>query len=170
MAKKVLSHQPLVIRQKTVVILLPTFNEKGNVEKFIEEIFVEEKNCPGWNFEILIVDDVRSNKESKEFVKKLASKIPHVHYLENNPTGLGEALIQGHQYAIKTFHPEALAQLDADGQVEADVFPRLLAALDEGHDLAIRSRFVKGGKNLLSPSRKFFSAASSVVSRLVMGP
>jgi dolichol-phosphate mannosyltransferase len=157
-------------KSKKVVILLPTFNEKGTVAAFIKDIFKEERKSPGWKYEILIVDDVNSKKENKEYVKDLAKNDSRVHFLENEPTGLGVAIIQGHRYAIEKLNPDALAQLDADGQVEAEIMPKLLAALDEGYDLAIGSRFVKGGKNLLSPSRQFFSAASSVVSRIIMGP
>lgn len=155
---------------KKVTILLPTFNEKGSVKDFIKDVFEQEKNSPGWKFEIIIVDDINSDEDSKDYVKKLADQIPHVHFLENNPTGLGVAMIQGHRYAIEKFNPDALAQLDADGQVEAEILPKLLETLDAGYNLAIGSRFVKGGKNLLSPSRQFFSAASSIASRVIMGP
>src|SRR5258708_3371364 len=158
-----------MLKQKKVVILLPTYNEKGAVAKFIEEVFAQEKNALGWKFEILIADDIRSSDGTEKVVKLLAKRNPAIHYLKLEP-GLGTALIRGHQYSIRKLKPDALAQLDADGQVGADVLPRLLQVLDEGYNLAIGSRFVKGGKNLLSPSRKFFSAASSVVSRLVMGP
>lgn len=158
------------IRQKRVVILLPTYNEKGNVEKFINEVFDQQKNVSGWKFEILLVDDINSKKENKDFVKKLAQKNPHVHFLENNPSGLGVAVIQGHQYSIEHFDPDALIQIDADGQVEADVIPKFLQALDEGYNLVIGSRFVKGGKNNLPFSRRVFSLGASFVVRLIMGP
>lgn len=155
---------------KKAVILLPTFNEKGNAGKFVTEVLNQEKNSPGWKFEILIVDDEKSHKESKEFLKKIASGNPRVHYIENSPSGLGVAIVEGHRYSLAHFKPDALVQLDADGQVEADVLPRLLQALDQGYDLALGSRFVKGGKNKLSLSRRLFTYGSSLVSRILMGP
>lgn len=157
------------IMSKKVIVLLPAWNERKSIEKFQEEVLNEEQRTPGWRYEILIVVDERSNDGTFEYAQKLSKQNPKIHVIEVGP-GLGTALIKGHQYAIEHFKPDALAQLDADGQVSADVLPRLLQALEEGNSLAIGSRFVKGGKNLLSPSRRFFSASSSVVSRILMGP
>lgn len=84
--------------------------------------------------------------------------------------GLGVAVIEGHQYSIKHFHPDALAQLDADGQVKADVLPKMLKGIDEGYNLVLGSRFVKGGKNDLTLLRRIFTWGSCTFSRLVMGP
>lgn len=154
---------------KKVVILLPTFNEKDNIESFIDDVLQQEKNAPGWKFEILVADDIRTVDGTEDLVNKLSSKNPNIHYMKFQP-GLGTALIKGHQFSIENFQPDALAQLDADGQVAAEVLPKLLKTLDNGYDLAIGSRFVKGGQNLLSPSRQFFSTASSVVLRILMGP
>jgi dolichol-phosphate mannosyltransferase len=154
---------------KKLVIVLPTFNEKKNIEKFLKEIFDQEKNTNGWRFEILIANDIRSNDRTDEFVKKLAQKNSKIHIITVSP-GLGTALIEGHRYAIAHLHPTALAQLDADGQVGAEVLVGMTKALDTGFNFVIGSRFVKGGKNMLSFSRRFYSAASSVVSRILMGP
>jgi dolichol-phosphate mannosyltransferase len=153
---------------KKVVILLPTYNEKENLGKFINEVFAEEKNNPGWKYEILVVDS-GSPDGTLELAKELAKKNPRIHTLLVG-RGLGVAFIEGHKYSIEHFNPDALAQLDADGQVKADVLPRMLKVLDEGYNLALGSRFVVGGKNLLSPSRKLFTWGSSVVSRLLIGP
>lgn len=158
-----------MVHQKKVVVLLPVLNEKDNLEKFVGEVFLVEKDAPNWRFEVLVVNDQRSSDGTPEAVQRLVEKHPRVHAITVGP-GLGTALIKGHQYSIEHFHPDALAQLDADGQVDADVLPRLLKVLDEGYDLAIGSRFAKGGKNLLNPSRQFFSWGSSVFCRLVMGP
>ncbi len=155
-------------KSKKVVILLPTYNEKENLEGFIKEIFAQEKNSPGWNYEILVVDS-HSPDGTLEIAKSLAKKDKRIHVLAVE-RGLGIALIEGHRYSIKNFHPDGLAQMDADGQVNVDVLPRLLHTLDQGYDLALGSRFVKGGKNLLSPSRRLFSLGLSIVSRILMGP
>ncbi len=153
---------------KKVVILLPTYNEKDNIEKFVKEVLIQEANCPGWKFEILIVDS-HSPDGTGEIAKKLASKNSKIHVLEVG-RGLGVALIEGHQYALKRFNPDALAQLDADSQVDAIVLPKLLNALDEGFDLALGSRFVPGGKNQLSFLRRVFSKGASLVYRILVGP
>lgn len=151
-----------------VVILLPTYNEKENLEKFIGEVFKEEKKSSGWKYEVLVVDS-HSKDGTFELAEGLAKKDPRIHVIQVGP-GLGTAMIEGHQYSITHFKPDALAQLDADGQVKTDVLPRMLKALDEGYTLAIGSRFVKGGDNELSALRQFFSLGAGVYSRVVMGP
>lgn len=153
---------------KKVVILLPTYNEKDNIEKFIKEIFGQEEKSAGWKYEILVVDS-HSPDRTLEIVEKLAKQDPRIHTLSVGP-GLGTALIEGHEFSIKNLNPDALAQLDADAQVDAQVLPKLLKTLDEGYDLGIGSRFVPGGKNLLSPSRRIFTNGSSIFCRIVMGP
>lgn len=153
---------------KKAVILLPTYNEKDNLEKFIEDVFKEEKNSSGWHFEILVVDS-SSPDGTMELAQKLAAKNSRLHTLTVGK-GLGVALIEGHNFAIKNLKPDGLVQMDADGQVGTDVLPRLLKGLDEGCDLVLGSRFVSGGKNKLSFSRRLFSAGSSWVCRILMGP
>ncbi|RJQ24523.1 glycosyltransferase, partial [Candidatus Parcubacteria bacterium] len=71
---------------------------------------------------------------------------------------------------LKYLKPEALVQLDADGQVSADVLPKLLNTLEDGYDLALGSRFVAGGANKLSALRRLFSMGASVICRVLMGP
>lgn len=153
---------------RKVVVLLPTYNEKANIKAFTEEVLAEEKNLPGYRIEVLIVDS-DSPDGTGETAKKLAKENPKIHFL-NVERGLGVALIKGHQYSIDHLKPDVLAQIDADGQVQVDIVPRLVKVIDEGFDLAIGSRFVPGGKNMLSLSRRIFSAGSSFISRLIMGP
>lgn len=153
---------------KKVVVLLPTYNEKNNVERFTKEVLDQERLVPGYQVEVLISDS-HSPDGTGELAKKLAKKNPKVHFIETE-RGLGVGLIKGHQYSLEKLHPDVLAQLDADGQVEVDVLQRLVKAIDEGYDLAIGSRFVKGGENRLSPSRKLFTYGSSLICRILMGP
>lgn len=153
---------------KKAVVLLYTYNEKENLEKFVTEVLNQEKNSPGWKFEILIADS-SSPDGTFEIAKKITKENSKVHSITVGK-GLGVAIIEGHQYSIKHFKPDALVQLDADGQARADVIPRLLKVIDEGYNLALGSRFVKGGKNDLTLLRKIFTWGSCTFSRLVMGP
>lgn len=153
---------------RKVVVVLPTFNEKANVRRFTEEVLAQEKNIPGYRIEVLIVDS-NSPDGTGEVAKKLAKENSRVHFL-NAERGLGIALIEGHKYSLTHLKPDILAQLDADGQVEVNILPKLVKTVDEGYDLAIGSRFVKGGKNNLSFSRRMFSAGASLICRVLMGP
>ncbi len=153
---------------RKVVVVLPTFNEKDNIEKFTNEVLAQEKNLSGYRVEVLIVDS-HSPDGTGDIAKKMAARNPRIHFLSVGK-GLGVALIEGHKYSIKHLKPDVMAQLDADGQVEVAIIPKLVKTIDEGYDLAIGSRFVEGGKNNLSLSRQIFSAGSSFVSRVIMGP
>jgi dolichol-phosphate mannosyltransferase len=153
---------------KKVSIVLPTFNEKDNLAYFLEKILAQEKARPGVRFEV-IISDSHSKDGTAEIAKKLASKDSRVHYLDVGP-GIGVGLIEGHKYALENIKPDVMAQMDADGQVDASVLPRLIDTIDEGYDLALGSRLVKGGKNNLSFSRRLFTNGSSLICRVIMGP
>src|SRR5438105_1957482 len=113
---------------KKLVIILPTYNERKNLAQMFKDIFAQEALVNGWKFEILVVDDERSSDGTFDFVQKL--KNPKVHIM-TVPPGLGTALIKGHQYSIAHLKPDALAQLDADGQVGAEVLQRMVESLDQ---------------------------------------
>ena len=153
---------------KKVAVVLPTLNEVESIESLIKEVISQEKKIPGWDIEV-VVSDSGSTDGTFEVVKKIVTKNPKAHLI-NVGFGLGVGLIEGHKYALEKIKPDVLAQIDADGQVEIDILPRLIKTIEEGYDLAIGSRFVKGGANKLSPSRKVFSYGSSLVSRIIMGP
>lgn len=153
---------------KQVSVVLPTYNEEANIEKTVEKVLEQQKNLPGWEIQIIIANDVRSSDGTEELAKKLSSR-KNIHYIQTDP-GLGVGLIEGHRFALKNLHPDVLAQLDADGQVEADVLVRLIKAIEEGYNLAIGSRFVKGGKNQLSFTRRIFTTGASLFFRMMVGP
>lgn len=154
---------------KKVSVVLPTYNEQANIEKTVAKVLEQQKNLPGWEMHIVIADDVRSSDELAKIVKDLMQKNNKIHFIKVDP-GLGVSLIKGHQYAIEKINPDVLAQLDADGQVVADVLVRLVHTVDQGYDLAIGSRFVAGGRNQLSLTRRIFSYGASLVCRILMGP
>lgn len=153
---------------KKVTVVLPTLNEKYNIEKFVREVLDQEKNLPGWEVEV-VISDSSSTDGTAEIAQNLAEKNPKVHFLSVGP-GLGVGLIEGHKYSLEHLAPDVLAQIDADGQVEVDVLVRLVKAIEDGYDLALGSRFVKGGKNKLALSRRIFSRGASLVFRALVGP
>lgn len=154
---------------KIVSVVLPTYNEKANIEKTVERIFEQQSFLPGWQIQIIIADDVRSSDGTDKIAQKLSLKNNKIHFIKVEP-GLGVGLIEGHKYAILHLHPDVLSQLDADGQVVAEVLVKLIKAIEEGYTLAIGSRFVKGGKNQLSFVRRVFTYGASLFCRLMIGP
>lgn len=154
---------------KIVSVVLPTYNEEDNIEKTVERVLEQEKKLPGWELHIVIADDIRSTDGLQKIAQDLVAKSKRIHFIKVDP-GLGVGLIEGHRFALKNIHPQVLAQLDADGQVVADVLHKLVNTIDQGYDLAIGSRFVSGGKNQLSFARRLFTYGASTFCRIMMGP
>lgn len=153
---------------KKIVVLLPTYNEVDNIEDSIEGILKQEKAMKGWKIEILIVDS-ESLDGTAQVAKRLALKNPKIHMITVG-RGLGVGLIKGHLFAIKYLHPDILAQIDSDGQIEYDVLPKLVRTIEGGYNLVLGSRFIKGGKNQISLLGRMLSKCSSWFCKIVMGP
>ncbi|TSC88583.1 MAG: Uncharacterized protein G01um10147_79 [Microgenomates group bacterium Gr01-1014_7] len=154
---------------KKVSVVLPTYNEKANITSTVEKVLAQQKSLPGWEIQIVVADDIRTSDGTDKIAQQLFRKNSKVHFLKVEP-GLGAGLIKGHQFALEKIHPDVLAQLDADGQVEPDVLVRLVKGIEEGYDFVIGSRLMEGGKNKLTLARRIFTLGSSLFCRIVMGP
>ncbi|MEO6508778.1 MAG: glycosyltransferase family 2 protein [Patescibacteria group bacterium] len=153
---------------KKLAVVLPTYNEEENIEQFTQKILDQKKHLPEYDIHV-VISDSNSTDNTGKIAEKLSKKNAHIHYI-NVERGLGVGLIKGHLYSLKNIKPDIMAQLDADGQVDVAVLPRLVKAIEDGYSLAIGSRFVDGGQNKLSLSRRIFSAGASWVVRIIMGP
>ena len=122
------------------LIIIPTYNEKENIEKIIRKIFSLEKS-----FHILIVDD-GSPDGTANVVKSLQSEyFAKLHILERaGKLGLGTAYIHGFKWALEKDY-QFIFEMDADFSHDPNDLIRLYNtnAL-EGGDLSIGSRYVKG--------------------------
>ena len=122
------------------LIIIPTYNEKENVEKIIRKIFSLEKS-----FHILIVDD-GSPDGTANIVKSLQSEyFDKLHIQERTgKLGLGTAYIHGFKWALEKKY-QYIFEMDADFSHDPNDLTRLYNAIVlEGGDLSIGSRYVKG--------------------------
>jgi len=122
------------------LIIIPTYNEIENIENIIRKIFSLDEL-----FEILIIDD-GSPDGTAQNVKELQSEFSNKLFLEERTgkLGLGTAYIHGFKWALKKDY-EFIFEMDADFSHDPNDLPRLLEACQEnGGDLAIGSRYVKG--------------------------
>ena len=122
------------------LIIIPTYNEIENIENIIRKIFSLDEL-----FEILIIDD-GSPDGTAQSVKELQSEFSNKLFLEERTgkLGLGTAYIHGFKWALEKDY-EFVFEMDADFSHDPDDLPRLLEACQEnGGDLAIGSRYVKG--------------------------
>lgn len=123
------------------IIIIPTYNEKENIEKIIRVVLSLEKQ-----FDILVIDD-GSPDGTAEIVKKLMSEeFPdRLSLMERSgKLGLGTAYIAGFKWALERDY-EYIFEMDADFSHNPNDLPRLYdACAKDGSDLAIGSRYVTG--------------------------
>ena len=125
--------------QDTLVII-PTFNEKENIERIIRATLSQRKS-----FDILIVDD-SSPDGTADIVKKLQEEYPKSLFLEirNKKDGLGRAYIHGFRWAIKK-HYDYIIEMDADFSHNPKDLVRLYEeCIKDGADVSIGSRYSNG--------------------------
>ena len=122
------------------LIIIPTYNEKENIENIILEIFDLEES-----FNILIIDDGSPDGTAK-IVKELQKKYSKSLFLKerSGKLGLGTAYIHGFKWALENNY-QYIFEMDADFSHDPKDLPRLYEACHKNNgDLAIGSRYVKG--------------------------
>ena len=144
------------------LIIIPTYNEKENIEKIINAIFSLEKD-----FHILIIDDGSPDGTAK-IVKRLQKKYNKNLFLEERKgkLGLGTAYIHGFKWALRKTY-EYIFEMDADFSHDPKDLIRLYKA---DSDLAIGSRYIKGVNIVNWPmSRLLMSFFASKYVKLITG-
>lgn len=123
------------------IVIIPTYNEKENMEKIVRAVFSLEK-C----FHILVIDD-GSPDGTGDIVKRLmrdefADRLFLVE--RTGKLGLGTAYIAGFKWALERDY-EYIFEMDADFSHNPNDLPRLYAAChDEGADVSVGSRYITG--------------------------
>lgn len=127
-----------------IVHIIPTYNEKENIGKMIDSINQISQNYPRWKSEILVVDD-HSPDGTSDVIEDCQKKYNNIHLILKQKEGLGRALIQGYEYAMKHLKASVVIPNDADFQWDPKDFPRLMEKIEEGHDVVVASRHIPGG-------------------------
>ncbi len=152
-----------------VVIIIPTYNEAGNITLLLEAIGDQLHNSPH-QIETLVVDD-NSPDGTADCVRAFMEKVSWVHLIEGAKEGLGVAYIRGMRHANRVLGADAVVEMDADFSHKPEDLPRLLAELDKGADFVIGSRYVEGGSipDNWGLYRKAVSSFGNLVARLIVG-
>jgi dolichol-phosphate mannosyltransferase len=152
-----------------VVIILPTYNERGNIVALLASLQNEFQRLRH-DMHVLVVDD-NSPDGTADLVRESMRRYPNVHLITGEKAGLGAAYIRGMQHAIGELRADVVFEMDADFSHNPADVPRLLAALEDSADFVIGSRHVKGGSIPAEWStwRKWNSAGGNWVARYVAG-
>lgn len=152
-----------------VVIIIPTFNEKKNVEQLIEilenEVFPKIGNH---DMNILIADD-NSPDGTGDAVRELMKKWKNLDINQGEKKGLGAAYIRAMTYAIEN-GADVMFEMDADLQHDPLKVPEFLKKIDEGYDMVIGTRYSQGGSIPAKwpIQRKMFSIFGNLLVRFIL--
>jgi dolichol-phosphate mannosyltransferase len=148
---------------KQTLVIIPTFNEIENVEKIIPIVLALDNTI-----DVLIIDD-GSPDGTAIAVKSLMLKYQNRLFLKERQgkLGLGTAYILGFKYGIENGY-QLICEMDSDFSHPPDKLLALIAACNNGADLAVGSRYTKGGKVENWPiDRIVMSYGASVYTRLI---
>ena len=146
---------------KMISIVVPTYNEKDNIAPLLERI---HEALPGISHEVIFVDDSTDN--TPEVINAIAQTDSTVvlHHRENEK-GLATAVVKGFQLAKGDF----VACMDADLQHPPEVLFDMYLAMLAKADMAIPSRFIKGGSDGgLNLYRKFVSGTARYIGKILL--
>lgn len=155
-------------------LVIPTYNERGNIAQMIEELCgILERELPG-RYELIVVDD-DSPDRTWELAEELGKNLPQVRVVcRQAERGLSAAVVAGWKIA----RGELWGVIDADLQHPPAIIAPLLAAMQAGADLAVATRHLPGGgvsdwkwsRRVLSRGAQALAGAFVSQARLVTDP
>lgn len=119
--------------RNTTALIIPAYREAGRVGDVVRAVLGQRLGI-----DVVVVDDGSPDATEAEATRAGAVVISHPYNL-----GYGSALHSGYCYAWRRGYQRVL-QMDADGQHEAAMLPRLIAGLDAGADVVLGSRYLEG--------------------------
>lgn len=148
---------------KRGLVIIPTYNEKENIEKIIATVLDNCSTC-----DILIVDD-NSPDGTGDIVRDIKKRNKKVHLIEREgKMGLGTAYVRGFRFGVKRGY-NYLFEMDADFSHDPEDIPRFLEAIKD-NDLVIGSRYKSGISVVNWPiSRLLLSYFANVYARIITG-
>ncbi|MGZ8560348.1 MAG: polyprenol monophosphomannose synthase [Flavisolibacter sp.] len=147
------------------LVIIPTYNERENIASILQAVYNLQQS-----FHVLVIDD-GSPDGTADIVRALQSHFNNTVFLEERKgkLGLGTAYIHGFKWAIAKGY-EYIFEMDADFSHNPADLPKLYQACkEEGADVAIGSRYVKGGGVKNWPgNRILLSKGGSLYTRLIL--
>jgi dolichol-phosphate mannosyltransferase len=148
------------------VVCLPTYNERENLERMVRalgEVLPEDAT-------VLVIDDA-SPDGTGEIADRLAAELPWVDVLHRpRKEGLGRAYVDGFRRVLAA-DAELVLEMDCDFSHDPADVPRLIAAVEDGADLALGSRYVAGGGTAnWGLVRRLISRGASIYTRVLLMP
>ena len=147
------------------IVLIPTYNEKENIRSIITTVLNLSSG-----FHILVIDD-GSPDGTANIVKEMILSFSDRLFIEerSGKLGLGTAYIHGFKWALKNGY-DYIIEMDADFSHNPNDLDLLVQACEQGADVAVGSRYVKGGATENWPlDRLIYSKGGSAYTRIITG-
>ena len=142
-------------------VILPTYNESGNIVKLVEKIR-HSLALAKISHEVILVDD-NSPDQTGLLAQKYFSKVPEVRVIiRKKEKGLATAIRHGIEMAVG----DVIVVMDTDFNHEPELVPQLVTQCDH-YDMAIGSRFVRGG-GMANKTRETLSYLFNILVRLIL--
>lgn len=153
------------------VIVIPTYNEAGNIGLLLDEFFNSEfPKINDWHIKVLIVDG-KSPDGTGDIVLNKSRIHKDIHLLvEEKKQGIGSAYVTGFAKAIKDLNADVVIEFDADFQHPPKYINLLLKEINAGYDYVIGSRKIEGGSETYQRNifRSFLTSFGSIVARCIL--
>lgn len=146
-----------------IYILLPAYNEELSLDYLLPKIDIAFKNDIKINYHIIVCDDGSKDKTGEK-LKFYSLSLPMTIITHKINRGLGETSRDLFEKAAELANDDdILIRMDCDDTHEPEFIPGLLSKIEEGYDVVIASRFVKGGgQEGLDGYRKFISKMANL--------
>jgi len=149
-------------------IIIPTYNEKENIQLIIGKIIENLKNKK-INYSIIIVDD-NSPDGTGKIIDEISQKNKRVFIVHRKEKlGVGGAYVEGFKFSLKKLKPDLLMTMDADLSHDPRYICDIVSAIKD-YDIVIGSRYVKGGKIVnWGIVRRVISRGANLLAKYVLG-
>jgi glycosyltransferase involved in cell wall biosynthesis len=147
-------------------IVIPAYNESARIERTVERV-LSCVEAQGWDAEVLVVDD-GSTDQTADIVQHWMERYPRLHLIKNDGN-------RGKGYSVRNGLLQASGEIvmftDADLSAPMEEAERLFAAIEQGADVAIGSRWLEKARQTIHQPlyRRFFGRCFNWVTRTVMG-
>lgn len=156
--------EPTVVNVCELSVVIPTRNEAGNIIALRDQL---SRALADHSYEVIVVDD-STDAETRPLLRAVCAEDRRWNVIErpdDEQTGLGTAVAAG----FAASRGDAVCVMDGDLQHPPEIVPRLLAKVQAGADLAVASRYMKGGSRagLAGSSRIWVSRACTWLAHLM---
>lgn len=145
---------------KNVDLVVPCFNECDVLNLFYSEVSEVLDKCNGYTFRYIFVND-GSQDQTLDILRRFAAEDDRVRYISfSRNFGKESAMLAGMQYSTGDY----VGILDADLQHSPELIPEMLAALEEGYEIAAARRVTRSGEGKVKSA--FSRAFYKVINRM----